>query len=326
MLSAQLSRKFHSRGAAMIMLAVAALYVLLSGGLNNILPSAGDRGIGLPSAGRWGLHPAWSLGLNIAANLLVMALMIIINKAYNVLRAMTWLEVGLFGIMQAAVPRELISLNSGSLVCLAVALCIFLMFSCYSAPSRVRTIFLTFLILSLGTATQYCFALYIVVFWLMIAQMRIFSGRTFTASFLGIVTVWIILFGFGLITPADLHLPRITGIFEAISLRSAIYLLAVAGIAAFLLLVTLALNVFKAIAYNARARAYNGALTLLALVTVAAMAVDFDNLLAYLPLLNFCAAYQITHYFVNHRYDRQYITILAIVGVYIALYLWRLSL
>lgn len=310
----------------MIMLAVATLYVLLSGGLNNILPSAGDQGIGLPSAGHWGLPPVWSLCLNIAANLLVMALMIIINKAYNVLRAMTWLEVGLFGIMQAAVPRELTSLNSGSLVCVAVALCIFLMFSCYSAPARVRTVFLTFLILSLGTAAQYCFALYIVVFWFMLAQMRIFSTRTFTASLLGIATVWIILFGFGLITPADLHLPRITGIFEAISLRSAIYLLAVAGITAFLLLVTLALNVFKAIAYNARARAYNGALTVLALVTVAAMAVDFENLLAYLPLLNFCTAYQITHYFVNHRYDRQYISVLAITGVYIALYLWRLSL
>ncbi len=308
------------------MLAVAALYVVLSGGLNNILPSVGDQGICLPSVARWGLSRWWSLGLNIAANAGIMVLMVVINKTFNVLRAMTWLEVGLFGIMQAAVPRELTSLNSGSIVCLTVAMCVFLMFSCYGSPQRVRTVFLAFLLLSLGTATQYCFALYVVVFWLMLAQMRIFSLRVFSASVLGIATVWILLFGFGIIGPSDLHLPHITGVLEAIDLRSAIYLLAVVGITSLILTVTFMLNVFKTIAYNARARAYNGALTVLSAVTVAAMAADYDNLLAYLPLLNFCAAYQITHYFVNHRYDRQYIAILAVAGIYIALYLWRLSL
>ena len=47
---------------------------------------------------------------------------------------------------------------------------------------------------------------------------------------------------------------------------------------------------------------------------------------AYLPLLNLCAAYQITHYFVNHRYDRQYIAVLAVAGIYVALAIWRLML
>ena len=65
---------------------------------------------------------------------------------------------------------------------------------------------------------------------------------------------------------------------------------------------------------------------MLSLVTVVAVAVDFENLLAYLPLLNLCTAYQITHYFVNHRYERQYIAVLAVCGFYFALYLWRLSL
>lgn len=326
MLSAQVSRKFHSRGAAIIMVAIAALYVALSGGLNNILPSAGDQGFGLPSAAHWEVGRWWSLGINIAANFAIMVLMVVINKAFNVLRAMTWLEVGLFAIMQGAVPRELTALNSGTTVCLAVVMCVYLIFSCYADHSRVRTIFLAFLILSLGTATQYCFALYIIVFWLMLAQMRIFTLRTFLASLLGLATVWIILLGFGLITPADLHLPHINGILGSLGRRPAIYLLAVTGLTTLILLVTFSLNVFKTIAYNARARAYNGALTVLSVVTALAIAADYDNLLAYLPLLNFCTAYQATHYFVNHRYDRQYIAILSIVGLYIALYIWRLSL
>lgn len=308
------------------MLAVAALYTVLSGGLDNVLPSVGDQGFCFPSAGEWGLERWWSMGLNLGANAAIIVLMIVINKAFNVLRAMTWLEVGLFGIMQAAIPRELTTLNSGTIVCLCVAVCIYLIFSCYSEPRHVRTVFMAFLLLSLGATTQYCLALYIAVFWLMLAQMRIFSLRTFSASLMGIATVWIILFGFGIIKPTDLHLPSITGIFGAIDLRAAVYLVSLTGLTVLLLVFSLALNVFKTIAYNARARAYNGALTMLSLVTAIAMAADFNNLLAYLPLLNFCAAYQITHYFVNHRYDRQYIAVLAVGGAYIILYIWRLTL
>lgn len=326
MLAARLSRKFHSRGAALIMVAIGALYVVLSGSLGTSLPTSGDQGIGLPSPSHWGLTHWWSLGINVAANLVIIMLMSHINKAFNVLRAMTWLQVGLFGVMQCAVPRELTSLNSGTAVCLVVVCCIYLIFSCYAEAGRVRTVFLAFLLLSAGLAMQYCFALYIVVFWLMLAQMRIFSTRVLLASLMGIATVWIILFGFGIITPADLHMHHISSVFDAIGYRSALYLLGVVGVTVMLLLVTFALNVMKTIAYNARARAYNGALTVLSVVTAAAMAIDYENILAYLPLLNFCAAYQATHYFVNHRYDRQYIGIIAIVGIYFALYIWRLTL
>lgn len=80
------------------------------------------------------------------------------------------------------------------------------------------------------------------------------------------------------------------------------------------------------IAYNAQARAYNGALTLVAFITIAAMAFNYNNLLAYLPLLNMCASYQITHYFVNHRYERQYAAVLGVCGAYVLLYLWRITL
>ncbi len=326
MKSALLSQKFHSRGAALIMIAVAAVYVALSGRLNNIISSPGDSGFAFEPATDWAI-PAWcSLSVNAALNLLIMLVMVMVNRAFNVLRAMSWLNIGLFAIMQGAVPRELIHLNSGTLVCLGVIVCIYLLFSCYDDPGRVRTVFLAFLLLSLGCSTQYCFVLYIPVFWIVCLQMRIFSLRTFIASLLGILTVWVILFGFGIITPAGFHLPDIVGIFDVLDIRSVVYLITVSAITAFLLVLSLSLNVMKTIAYNARSRAFNGALTVVPLVTIAAMIFDFNNLLSYLPLLNMCAAYQLTHYFVNHRYERQYIAVLAIAGIYIALYLWRLSL
>ncbi len=316
----------HSSQAATLMVAGAGLFLLLTGGLTNILPPQGDQGICLPSAATWPL-PQWAGALtNLALNALIMVMMVVVNKAYNVLRAVTKLQIGLFAMMQAAVPRELLTLNSGTLVALGVISGIFLLFSCYDNPWRVRRVFLAFMILSLGAATQYCFVAFIPVFWIICAQMRIFNLRTFLASVLGLLTVWIILLGFGFVGLADIHAPDITSVFEALNLRSALYLLLVAGFTTFLLLTSTVLNVMKTIAYNAQARAYNGALTLVAFITIAAMAFNYNNLLAYLPLLNMCASYQITHYFVNHRYERQYAAVLGVCGAYVLLYLWRITL
>jgi len=326
MRAALLSQKFHTSAAAAIMIATAALYVLVSGGLSSPLPSQPGQGLCLPPVSTWNLGFAGGIIANIGLNVLIMAMMIVVNKTYNVLRAVTRMHVGLFAIMQAAMPPMMLSLNSGTVVALVVLCCIYLMFSCYDAPGLVKRVFLTFMLLSLGATVQYCFVLFIPVFWLICAQMRIFTVRTFLASLLGIITVWWLLFGFGLITPGDVHIPVVTGISGALDLGTTIYLLIVAGWTAFLLVASLGLNVLKTIAYNARARAYNGALTVVALVTVVAMTFDYNNLPAYLPLLNVCAAYQITHYFVRHRFDRQYAAVLGVCSVYIILYLWRVTI
>lgn len=326
MRSALLSQKFHGRNAALAMMAIATVYVALTGGMTGFLPMQGDQGICLPSPGAWPL-PGWlGIGLNAALNILIMVMMMVVNRTFNVLRAVTWLHVGLFAIMQAAVPREIVSLNSGTLLALAVICCIYLLFSCYAEPERVRRIFLAFMILSLGSATQYSFVVFIPVFWLMTIQMRIFNSRTFLASVLGLLTPWVMLLGFGIVTPADIHRPDITSVFEAMNLRSALYLLIVSALTVSILIISTALNALKTIAYNARARSYNGALTIVASITIVAMALNYNNLLAYLPLLNMCAAYQLTHYFVNHRFDRQYAAVLAVCAVYVVLYLWRITI
>ncbi|MBO5267543.1 MAG: hypothetical protein J6B13_02125 [Muribaculaceae bacterium] len=326
MRSALLSQKFHTSAAAAIMIAVAALYVLATGGLSSPLPQQPGQGLCLPPVSTWNLGYWGGLVANVGLNAAIMAMMIVINKTYNVLRAVTRMQVGLFAIMQAAVPSVVVTLNSGTLVALTILCCIYLMFSCYDSPGYVKRVFLTFMLLSLGATVQYCFVLFIPVFWVICAQMRILRPRTFVASLLGIITVWWLLFGFGIITPADVHVPVVTRITEPLDLSSAIYLLIVTGFTAFVLVASVGLNVLKTIAYNARARSYNGALTLIALVTILAMLFDYNNLVAYLPLLNVCAAYQLTHYFVRHRFDRQYAAVLSVCAVYIMLYLWRVAL
>lgn len=326
MKSAQLSRKFHSRPAAVIMVAIAALYLALSSYLGVSSPPHDNQGIGLLSPSVWPLSSMASALLNIGFTVVIMLMMSVLNRAYNILRAISWLPIGLFAMMQAAVPTQVLWLNSGTLVCLVIVIGLYMMFSVYDSPGNVRTIFLTFMLLSLGVAVEYCFAFFIPVFWVISLQMRAFTPRCIVGSLLGILTVWIILLGFGIVDISSLRLPEFTSIFGEIDLYKALYLLSVVGITAFMLLSSILANFLKTIAYNAQARGYNGALTVISVVCMVAMTFDYGNMLAYLPLLNFSAAYQITHYFLNHRYDRQYIAVLAICGIYMSMYMWRLTL
>ena len=320
------SQKLHTRFAAIIMVAVAVIYIFLFGKFADDIALQTDFGVGLSSELRWSMSPYVGMALNVLFNVAIIAMLILINKTFNVLRAMTWLQVGLFALMQSAVPYGVMSLNSGSLVCLVVLICLFLMFRNYGMPNEMHGVFLTFLYLSSGATVQYCFLFFIPLFWLICVQMRIFTLKTALASTFGLLTVWIILLGFGIIEWNDIRFPEITSVFGTLELNRTLYLLVVACLTSFLLLVSIMMNVFKTMAYNARARAYNGALTLVSAVCIVAMIVNYNNLMAYIPLLNACAAYQITHYFVNHHYDRQYLGVLAVVSVYIILYIWRLNL
>lgn len=326
MKSDRLSRKLHSRAAAAVMLLLVALYMALTGSSVGQATSVGEQGIALSSVASWPLAPWVSMCANIVLNLMIMLLMVMLNSSYNVLRTLTYLPVGLFALMQAAVPARLLALNSGTVVCIVVALCLFVMFGIYESPWQVRKVFLVFMLLSLGAAAQYCFFFFIPVFWIVCVQMKVMTARGFVGSLLGIATVWIILLGFGIIVPDDIRIPHIDNIFNEVDLRSAMYLLTTVAVTALLLVVSVGANFFKTVAYNAHARAMNGALLVVSLATLVAMIFDYGNIPAYLPLLNFSAAIQITHYFNNHRYERQYISVLVVAGIYIALLLWRLTL
>lgn len=308
------------------MVAVAALNLLVTGSLDEVLPMGGARGLCVPPASEWPLQPWMGMCVNIGLNILVMVMMTMVNSTYNVLRTMTWLQVGLYAIMAAAVPSVVLSLNSGPLLALAVICCIYLLFSCYADPGRTRRVFLAFLIMSAGSAVAASFVVFIPVLWIICAQMRIFNTRTVLASVFGILTPWIIMLGGGLRSLDDFEIPSIESVFSVLGTPDIIYLLIVCGLSATIAIVSTAMNVWKTIAYNAKARAYNGALTMLAVVTIVAMIIDFRNMTAYVPLLDMCAAYQLTHYFVNHRFERQYAAILAVCGLYVLLYLWRIAI
>ena len=315
----------HGRPAATLMVLAAALAMLVAHVLGDEVAAPEAARAAPAFAGQ--LTGTAAIIINVVLMLGLMTLMVLLNRRHNILRAVTYLDVGLVALMQAAVPVALDGLNGGLLVAPVILLCMHRMFEAYADGHDMRGVFLSFLLLSAGASVEYAFVLFIPALWLMLAQMRIFTVRAVLASVMGIVTPWILLFGFGIVSPDDMVLPHIRSIFSVSQwLERPVLITAAAGFTAMLLIGSVMLNVLKTIAYNARARAFNGALNLISAFAILAMVVDFGNLGAYLPLLNVCAAYQLTHYFVNYRYERQYLAVLAIAAIYILSFLWQIIL
>lgn len=324
MKTAAVTNYVHSRGFAGLMLALSLAGVIAVYVSGNYALITGDKSFVLPSANEWISLRLPDFAASLAANILVVVTAGLIAKFFNVLRSSTSLPLALFGAFQLATPGLSAQFYTGSVLAVLVSGCLMLLFSCYRAHMRTRRIFLIFLLLSAACATQYCYALYIPVFLLGCGQMRVFNGRTAVAALLGIVTPWWLMGAAGMLSAGTLRVPQFVSIFQTINSGTAAHLLVTVGLTALLLVGCFVMNVMKTIAYNARSRAYSGAFATLSLATLLGMVLDFRNLISYIPLLNFCAAYEVAGYFSSHRGERTGISVVCIVLIYIVLYICQI--
>lgn len=283
----------------------------------------GDKGFALPSANDWISSAIPEMGVNLVIVGAVIVLAIYLNRAFNVLRAMTMLYVVFFAIFELATPNLLAQLNTSTVLCAVVVACTVLLYSCYGDHRRIRRVFLIFFILSVAAATQYAFVVYLPLFVLGCAQMKIMNVRTIGAALLGIVTPWWILLGFGIVSPDGIHYPEVVSIFDAINFNQAIALAVTVGITVLLTISAYMLTLLKSMTYNAKSRSFGSFIAVMTAVTIVAMVIDYTNITAYVAMLNFCAAFQLSHFFLLHKNEKSYIAISIILSVYLVLYTWR---
>ncbi len=309
----------HARGfnLALALLAVTAATLFFLGG--NTEPINGDRGFAFTSANEWFTVPAADFSAGIGASVFTVLIMLLINRIHNVFRAMTSLFIGMFAMMQMGTPGLMTQFSNGSLMAVVVPLCILFLLRCYGSPRAARTVFLVFFILSAALLTQYSFVFYFLVMAIGCMQMRVFNWRNISAATLGIISPWWIVFGFGLVNPFELQLPHLSSILVHIHQSDMLLMLIAVGFTVLITAVCFILSVMRTIAYNAHARAVNGVFTITTMVTVAALCIDNGNMTSYVPLLNFCAAMEVTHYFSTHRAEKSFIAILLIFAAYAAL-------
>lgn len=317
-----ITKVLHSRGilAATLLIMVASACFALRSGVENMISD--NKGTVFPSPGLWIVNAELSLWVNIAVLLLIVGMMVFVNKTYNIPRTITLIYASLFTILQTATPDLTTHLCSATFIALIIVLSMVLMFSIYGLPEDRERVFLVFFLLSSALTVQYAFAIYIPIFMIACAQMRILTFRTILAMLLGLITPWWILFGGGIIELNDVHLPVFKSLFSSASQYDAIIAALTAAATVVLAITAYALSLLKLMTYNARMRACNGLLTLTTFVTIFAMAVDFTNFISYLTLLNCCAAFFLGHLFVIRNSPRAWIVIMTITAFYYAIYTW----
>lgn len=305
---------------ALVAMVAASIRALDNGDVN---PITADKGLVFPSPNLWISGATASFVFNMFGLLAIVGMMIFINKVYNIPRTITLIFATFFAVMVSATPDIAAQFCSGTVVALIVIASMMLMFSSFAAQLANRRVFMIFFLLSGAVTVQYAFIIYIPVFFIACAQMRIVSLRMILGALLGIITPWWILFGFGIVTLDDIHLPHFVNVLDAAPTRDAV-ITAITGVLTVLLALTAyILSLLKLITYNAQLRAYNGLLALVTFVTLLAICIDFNNYLAYLTLFDCCTAFFLGHLFVIRNSPRSWIPIAAIILAYYAIYIWR---
>lgn len=319
-----ITRFCHSRAAVLPALTVFLAAAWAAYGHGVWLDITGDKGFVFPSPNEWLDTHASEFLSSLFLNLLVMGGMVMLCRTYNLLRTPTLLYVPLFALMTMGAPQLMVQLYSGPLLCVTVLACMGLLMHCYRRPGDVRNVFLVFFLLSAGATVQYAFIVYIPVFVIGCLQMRILTARACVAMVLGVITPWWLTFGLGAATPSGVHLPQITTIFGVIDFTDMVQLTAVTAFTVLLTVVALVGTFFRVLAYNAHSRANNGLLSVVTVVTMLAICVDYTNFISYLPVLNVCAALILARFMSIHSSEKSYITVGAIMAAYTAFYVWVL--
>ncbi len=320
-------RFLHSRLCLIIVAIIAALAALTIASGSPLPPPVGQPGIVPAWSGVWLSGSPLSPYIGPGCLLLTAILLVLINNTYNLLRNITHLQASAFIIMQMAAPALVVDLCAPAVSTLIVLLCMYLIFSTYAEPGSMSTVFLIFFILSASAGFDAIFIALIPVFILACAQMRILSLRAILATLMGLATPWILLLGFGIISPEALAWPQFALPSPADNGDMLLPLILAASLSAFVLMSSWVQNLIKYLTYNAHSRAMLSTLTVLSILTLILAAIGWANLYACLPLLNMCAALQLGHLFgVVHTRRKSYIAILCIFLPFILLTIWTIAL
>lgn len=316
---ATITRMLHSRGVMSVMImavAAVAAAAFVFGGSERTIETNGFVTL---CSGTYVVPSFVSLGCGVALIIGVALLLNIINRRFNLLRTRTSLQCSAFLLMMLASPALAVYANMGTLMCAVILLCSMILYGQY-ANHRYdkRNILLVFLILSVCSSFDYRYALYVPVMAVGCWQMRIFTMRTLIAMLTGLLTPWVIAFGFGLLTLEMLRLPEISFVLTGVYGTSASLFVGVAVYTALLTVGCLLQCVIKIMSYTAHARAQLSFITLLTVVTLAFAVLNSVELALWVPMVNCCAALQLAHLFCAiHTYPKSYIAIISLTAVYV---------
>lgn len=313
---------FNSRAFVVVMgivFVVASYFAMMSGRF----PSP-DTGNGIFFSLKKSLieNATLSFGINVACTLLIAVLMIVLNKMYNFVRAVTSLYASAFLLLQLAFPFVCTTFNTGTAMCLVTVAAQFLLYATFQQRGySQQRIFLIFAILATCCLFQWAFLVLIVAFFFGFVQMQAMSFRGILAMLFGIATPFWIAFGLGLVDPRTAMWPVIEMVWDIISHGQIQLVIAAVIVVAVLAIILIVMNIFKILNYRLQLRAYNSFYVVLTILAIVMMLIDYRNMMIYVPLLNYCLAIQIAQAFtINDFALRRYIFLFILITASVVTY------
>lgn len=221
---------------------------------------------------------------------IVSACMTSLNRTFNLEAGTSALASSFFLISTAAVPILVWRLTPGLLMALGAIMALRLLFSAYEREDTTRTMFLVASTLSFGVMADYAFVAMIVAALLAAISMQEITIRSAAAFLLGIITPWLLVFGFGV---ADISTFQWPNPWQGEVSTSYTTVLA-AGVTALTVILLLMRRAVMPPNRTSRATAMNRAVAICTMVTIVAAGADFHNFATYIPTLNLLAGFAIS--------------------------------
>lgn len=309
---------FNSRGFTV----VCALMLAIAAGVSVTLspPPVPDAGSGILYSAQWSAikQPTLSAALNVVCIIGIGLLMLALNKAFNFVRSFTFIFASVFFLLEMSTPLTCSIFNTGTTLCLILMGGILLLFSSYQDKHSQHSIFLLTAVLTTCSMFQYAFLLLIPAFCFGFMYMRAMTIKGFLAMLLGLLTpLWIVM-GLGIAHLTDFKPFGINAIWESLDLGQVRMLVVTAASATLLTIVLTAINMLTIMNYRLQLRVYNAFFVLMSLLAIIAMAIDYKDMTAFLPILFLCLSVQVAHSYTLSTFSHRYLFIIALIALAIA--------
>lgn len=305
-------------GAMVLAIALFFIYYLTGG---EVL-SQSNLGLCLPSPNLWHVPRIWSWISNLVLILGCGVALHFLNKAYSVVQSADMVFPTMFLVLTSCNPWADGMLGSSTLMVSINIVCLLSIFKCYKSRNATQEVFLVATMLSLGSMFQYAFIFLMPGYIIMGLMLKCFRFRELIAFLMGICAPYWIAVGMGLVPLEAFRLPEFTNV--AVGVTSASDLLVgtvTIGVTALIAILMALNNAVKLYAGNTQRRLYNNAVSVLGLICVAGMILDYTNLSTYLASFYMTTAVQIGNTFALWKIRKSNLWLGGLTLIYIIVFL-----
>ena len=310
---------FNNRGFFGLSILLLVIFSIIASG-NFVVP---QRGYGtFHNLATWISSSDTSCFVAVLCNVIMGVLLVTLNIMFRYIKTYNcFVFAAVFVLLQGINPFLSTRFFAGTALCLVVVMSLFFMFDLYGKRGgATQGIFLVMALLSFFTIYHYVFFLLIPLFLLGFAYMRVLDVRGVFATIFGIVTPYWIMLGTGLESLSAFQAPHISQVWTAappFAAKGWAVTMAITNVALTVLL-TIS-NLKTMLNYSVHVRAYNNFFIALSIFVVLMMAIDYNDFLIYMPLLNMCFAIQYGHWYVITQHEtRQPVTVWLLVALFAA--------